>query len=67
MSGPTYQPAEGQQRPLTIGTLYFDTCRECGEDMYITLDDGISHHQAMNGDIDYDLDGDHVAVAKNEP
>lgn len=54
------------ERPFYIGELYFDHCRECGEDMFID-EDGVSHHEEGGGGINYDLDGQHVAVAQTEP
>lgn len=35
-------------------------CSECGEPMFIT-DNGIAHHGSV-GEVDHDLDADHVAV-----
>lgn len=38
-------------------------CHECGK--AFTLDDnGVSYHQDKNGNIDYDLDRDHVAFGE---
>jgi hypothetical protein len=36
------------------------SCGECGGPM-VTLDHGITHHVDPEGEIDYDLDADHVA------
>lgn len=41
-------------------------CLQCGADVWIE-DNGVSHHwDSGNGDIDYDLDGDHTAIPDME-
>jgi len=43
-----------------------ETCAECGRPMVIGLDSpGVSHHVTDDGDIDYDLDAHHVALAES--
>lgn len=41
-------------------------CAECGYPMFVDPS-GVSHHLSPEGDIDYDLDADHVAVPDVEP
>ena len=42
-----------------------ECCAECGESMAINAA-GVSNHLTEDGDIDYDRDADHVALAESE-
>jgi len=42
------------------------SCRVCGEPVEVTIS-GVAHHLTPEGDIDYELDADHVALPDPEP
>ena len=48
-----------------MGSIFALYCFECGNEMVVN-DDGTTNHVNDDGEIDYDLDFDHVALDPNQ-